>query len=135
MSRLSAGAASQLTLNRTYVFCSWAFGARVCWLTASVKACGCTNGPRPGRDCYPAAARGAGNRLELEARALIPRLHPQLKTERVVEFELKVEAWVPSEAWLRDTTCCPKLVAERNGAVDMVATLALGLDMIARGDV
>ena len=67
----SAGAASQLTLNRTHVFCSWAFGARVCWLTASFKACVCTDGLRPGRNCYLAAARGAGNRLELATRALI----------------------------------------------------------------
>jgi hypothetical protein len=36
-----------------------------------LQDCVCTDGPRPGRNCYPAAARGAGNRLELEARALI----------------------------------------------------------------
>src|SRR3954452_9050439 len=44
---------------------------RACWLTASFKACVCPDGLRPGRNCYPAAARGAGNRLELEARALM----------------------------------------------------------------
>lgn len=65
------GIAGQSTLNRTLVFWSWAFGARVCWLTASLKACVCTDGLRPGRNCYPAAAGRAGNRLELEARALI----------------------------------------------------------------
>jgi hypothetical protein len=71
-------AQGQSTLNCTLVFWSWAFGARVCWLTASLKACVCTDGLRPGRNCYPAAARGAGNRLELEARALIllPRWFP-----------------------------------------------------------
>jgi len=78
MSRLSAGVVSQSTLNRTYVFCRWAFGARVCWLSASAKACVCTDGLRPGRNCYPAAARGASNRLELATRALIllPRRFP-----------------------------------------------------------
>jgi hypothetical protein len=65
------GIAGQSTLNRTLVFWSRAFGARVCWLTAGLKACVCTDGLRPGRNCYPAAARRAGNRLELEARALI----------------------------------------------------------------
>jgi hypothetical protein len=68
----------QSTLNRTLVFWSWAFGARVCWLTASFKACVCADGLRPGRNCYLAATRGAGARLELEARALIllPRTEP-----------------------------------------------------------
>jgi hypothetical protein len=65
------GIAGQSTLNRTLVFWSWAFGARVCWLTAGLKACVCTDGLRPGRNCYAAAASRAGNRLELEARALI----------------------------------------------------------------
>ena len=33
----SAGAASQLTLNRTHVFCSWAFGARCAGLRPALK--------------------------------------------------------------------------------------------------
>src|SRR6202022_731139 len=51
---------------------------RVCWLTASLKACVCTDGLRPGRNCYHGATRGAGARLEFEARALIllPRTEP-----------------------------------------------------------
>jgi hypothetical protein len=37
-----------------------------------------TDGLRPGRNCYPAAARDAGNRLELEVQALmlLPRRGP-----------------------------------------------------------
>jgi len=61
----------QSTLNCIKVFWSWAFGARVCWLTASFKACVCSDVLRSGRNCCAAAARGAGDRLELEVRALI----------------------------------------------------------------
>jgi hypothetical protein len=69
--RSRLGITGQSTLNGIKVFWSWASGARVCWLTAGFKACVCADGLRPGRNCYPAAARGAGYRLELEVQALI----------------------------------------------------------------
>jgi hypothetical protein len=64
----------------------------------------CTNGLRPRKNCHPAAARGAGNRLELEVQALIKSVQWDLPKVASPTKILLVPTKMPKLAFLAAIT-------------------------------